>query len=102
MKRVILPFLLVLIFCLIWVVFLETDPNIVEGTETTATMVVTDRAMSDGMPYLGVELSDGSGLCLWDPTENIIPDDISINDTVQVTYGKQNGFDRYIVLQINK
>lgn len=100
MKRFVPPFLALLIICAVGFTVLDTEPKIVDGTEVTATATVTDRAMSGNMPYIGVRLESSEGLCLWDPRENVIPGDVAIGDTVEVTYGRQDGFDRYLVLAI--
>lgn len=102
MKKSVILLLILLVCFGIWTVWFDTEPNVVEGTETTATAVITDRAMSDSIPYLSVEFPDGSALCLWDPQGKVIPDGLNIGDPVEVTYGKQDGFDRYILLDVKK
>ena len=100
MKRFVIVSLILLLGFGIWKIAFENEPKIVDGTEVTSSAVVTDRAMSEGMPYLGVELPDGNALCLWDPCGDVIPDSVSIGDTLAVTYGKQEGFDRYILISV--
>ena len=67
----------------------------VPGTEQSHTGVVVDRAMShihpvepafpwsESRPYLGLELEDGSGLCLWEGDVFDIPDGVSVGDRVR-------------------
>ena len=86
--------------CIVAIGIIRQGPGIEPGTETTATGVVMDRAMASNTPYLSIEYSDGSGVCLWDPTENKIPNDVHVGDEVTVTYGKESGKDRYILLEI--
>ncbi len=100
MQQFIIIFLALLLGFGIWTVTFNNEPRIIDGTEVTSSAVVTDRAMSEGMPYLSVELTDGNALCLWDPSGDVIPDSVSIGDTLAVTYGKQEGFDRYILINV--
>lgn len=102
MKRFAPLFLVLLIICTIAYFVFDTEPKIVDGSKVTAFAVVTDRAMSDNMAYLSVEFPDGNALCLWDHRCDLIPDNISIGDTVEVTYGRQDGFDRYILITVKK
>lgn len=102
MKRFITLCLVLLIIFAVGFTVLDSEPKIVDGTAVTVSATVTDRAMSDNLPYIGVRLEDGEELCLWDPQENVIPNDIAIGDIVEVTYGKQDGFDRYILLNVKK
>lgn len=98
-KQWVLLSLVILLLLAVWI--LRAEPQIAEGTENTQTVTVTDRAMSDNLPYLGVRLHDGTGLCLWD-IRDTIPDDVQIGDTVTVTYGRMDGAERYILLSIKK
>ena len=101
MKRILVPaliFLLVMGICLLW----NSEPEIEPGSQVTETASVTDRAMSDGLPYLGVTLPDGTVRCLWDVEGSAIPEDISVGDTVTVTYGYQPNSDRYVLLKVTK
>lgn len=92
---------LLLVFLLL--IFLpDATPAVQDGTRRTASALIADRAMSDGLPYLGVTLEDGTELCLWDLQGDAIPEEITIGETIQVTYGKQEGLDRYILLDISK
>ena len=100
MKQFIIIFLALPLVFGIWTVTFNNEPGIIDGTEVTSSVVIADRAMSDGMPYLSVELSDGNTLCPWDPSGDVIPDSVSIGDTLEVTYGKQEGFDRYILINV--
>lgn len=100
MKRIVVIFLILLMGFGIWSLLFDSEPKIVAGTEATATAVVTDRAMSDNMPYLSVQFPGGSGLCLWDPQKDVIPEDVAIGDTIEVTYGKQDGIERYILISV--
>lgn len=102
MKRIAFLFLALLVVWGTWTLWFPGEPDIEDGSKVTSMAIVTDRAMSDNMPYLGIQLPDGSGLCLWDPWENAIPDGIAIGDQVEVTYGKQDGFDRYVILKVTK
>lgn len=100
MKRWILLFSAVLI--LFTALFVLYEPEIPASMQITKTATVFDRAMSDGLPYLGVTLDDGTELCLWDLKANRIPDDVKIGDSVTVIYAEQENFDRYILISVEK
>ena len=100
MKRFVIVSLILLLGFGAWTIAFGNEPKIVDGTEVTSSTIVTDRAMSEGMPYLSVEFPDGNALCLWDPSGNVIPDGVSIGETVVVTYGEQEGYDGYILISV--
>ena len=78
-----------------------------ESTVVTRTGTVTDHAMAEyysrhnSYQYLSVEFEDGTGVCAW----NIkgIPHDVQCGDTVEITIGRETGFDQeWVLLEIKK
>lgn len=98
MKKAVFITLAVLV--VVGIILLSQEPSIEPGTKFTATGIVVDRAMASNTPYLSIEFPDGTGICLWDPEDNKISNDILIGDEVTVIYGKESGKDRYILLEI--
>lgn len=82
------------------------------STTVTRTGTVTDRAMATpnggnkiwdiAYPYVGIAFEDGTGVCLWNKMDTKIPEEISIGDTVTITYGLQEGTDHYILIEIKE
>ena len=100
MRRWILLLLALLILFPQLCVFYQ--PGIPESSQITKSATVVDRAMSDGLPYLGLTLEDGTAFCLWDLEGDLISEDVKTGDSVTVTYAKQDGFDRYILIRVTK
>ena len=82
------------------------------STTVTQTGTVTDRAMAtlsgsnkiwnQAYPYVGIELDDGTGICLWIKMNTKVPEEIGIGDTVEVTYSLESGTDLWILTNIKE
>ena len=77
-------------------------PTAQDGTVETKVGSVVDRAMSDGLSYVGIEFEDGSVDCFYDLTKNAIPDDITVGDKVELTYGLDERTNRWFVIELRK
>ena len=78
-------------------------------TIVTQTGTVTDHAMAsegrgkiwdNSYPYIGIELEDGTGICVWNKKD--VANTVEIGDTVEVTYGLQEGTDHWILIEIKE
>lgn len=84
-------------------VWVETwKPEVLEETVTTGTGMVTDRAMSNGLPYLSVELDDGSTVPCWNLYDAALPEEVTPGSGVEITWGKEEAHRRNVVLEIKK
>ena len=105
----------IIVFGLLLVMLLSAcAPAIQLDTATTVTRTgtVTDRAMATpnggnkiwdaAYPYVGIAFEDGTGICLWNKTDTEIPEEITIGDTVEVTYSRQSGTDLWILTNIKE
>ena len=105
----------IIVFCLLLLILLSACvPAIQLDTSTTVTRTgtVTDRAMATpngenkiwdtAYSYVGITFQDGTGVCLWNKTEIVIPEEITIGDTVEVTYSLQTGTDLWILTNIKE
>lgn len=85
----------------LWLFFQE--PEVAQDSIVTAEGIVTDRAISDGIPYISVDFPDGSAICCWVLHRGTqIPETVSIGDTVSVTYGTETGKGRFALLQVEE
>lgn len=57
----------------------ETPTETVRGT-------VVDRAMEDGLPYIGIQPDTGEGLCIYCRSGSIFPEQLSLGSRVEVQY----------------
>lgn len=79
------------------------EPAIVEGSTVTKEGILTDRAMSDGKPYLSVEFADGASVCCWILHKDVvIPEEIAVGDPVRITYGVEADRGRYVIQNVVK
>ena len=105
----------IIVFGLLFVILLSActpEIRIDASTTVTRTGTVTDRAMATpsggnkiwdaAYPYIGIVFEDGTGICLWNKMNINIPEEISIGDTVEVTYSRQSGTDLWILTNIKK
>ena len=76
-------------------------PEILEDSIVTRQGTVTDRAMSEGLPYVTVEFPDGTAVCCWGVLTDVpIPEAVCTGRNVEVTYGTEKDRDRQILLDI--
>lgn len=82
---------------------LRYEPEVAQDSIVTAEGVITDRAMSDGLPYLSVAFPDGTDICCWQLHRAAeIPEDVGIGDPVRITYGVENDKGRFAVLKVER
>ena len=96
MKKL-LPLLLVLVLFLPVTVFPVPD-----GESRLFRGTVVDRAMDDGLAYIGPQCDDGSGICVYIKEDNLIPEGLTIGDRIEVTcrvVSAEHG-ERYIASRI--
>ena len=108
MKRIIVFSLLLMILLSACAPAIQLDTS----TTVTRTGTVTDRAMATpngghkiwdtAYPYVGIAYEDGTVVCLWNKMDIKIPEEISIGDTVEVTYRLQSGTDLWILTNIKE
>ena len=80
---------------------LSREPEIREDSLVTREGIVTDRAMSDGLPYLSVVFEDGTDVCCWQLHKGgNVPDEISVGDPVRITYGVETAHGRYALVHV--
>lgn len=77
------------------------EPVIPEQTVFTREGTVTDRAISEGVPYITVEFPDGTAVCCWQILERVdIPETVGPGRGVIVTYGTEKDRGRCVLLDI--
>lgn len=77
------------------------EPEILEESIVTREGIVTDRAMSDGIPYLTVKFPDGTEVCCWVIFEDVsVPEEVCPGRSVAVTYGTEKDRGRWVLLDI--
>lgn len=88
--RYIVPLLLLLsLGVVLWL--WNAEPELRKGSIVTREGVVTDRAMSDGVPYVTVEFPDGTAVCCWQLFRDAqIPEELRIGRRVTITYGVES------------
>lgn len=85
------------VFLWLWVY----EPGILEDSVVTREGVVTDRAISEGVPYVTVEFSDGTAVCCWELLKKTsIPEGVRPGRSVIVTYGTEKDRGRCVFLDI--
>lgn len=81
--------------------FIQYEPEVAEESIRSAQGTVVDRAISDGVPYITVEIADGDAVCCWEIYRNAaIPEGIGIGDMVSITYGIELDRGRFAVLSL--
>jgi len=78
-KHLLLLPVLLLIIGLLFFWEPERPREVIRGT-------VVDRAMDDGLPYIGIQPDVGDGLCIYCRSGKILPDPLSVGDRVEVRY----------------
>jgi len=95
MKKIFAAFITLFLLC-------GCVPTAESGSAETKAGIVVDRAMSGGLPYIGVEFEDGSRNCFYDLKQNAIPDDIAIGDRVELTYGLDERTNSWFVIGLRE
>lgn len=76
------------------------EPGLRSDSITVKTGVVTDRAMSGGIPYITVEFPDGTEICCWEIyKDNPIPEGLAIGQNVMLTYAVEEDQGRIVFLE---
>lgn len=96
MKKAFAVFILLFLLC-----GCTPAPAVADGSIETKVGTVVDRAMNNGVSYIGVLFEDGSSNCFDELKENTIPDNVSIGDRIELTYGFDERTNSWFIIELH-